>query len=109
MGIHQETKHKSYVEGCFGCKISTVSFGTIPGGAKDQKNNVSVIDRKQKELSRYAEKRKAGEQPESTTFEGMEKTERRTEVFLERESDLRDNNPPEVVAQVKKSLTNVQE
>lgn len=109
MGIHKDRTHPEYVKGCFGCKIGTIAFGTVPGGAKDSKNKVSTLNRRQRELSRYAEKRKAGEQPDNTTFEGMEKTERRTEAFLERESDLRDLNPPEAVAQVKKAMTNVKE
>lgn len=25
-------KHQKYVEGCFGCKVQTLNFGTVPGG-----------------------------------------------------------------------------
>lgn len=106
--IHRRTHPNLDVEGCFGCKASSINFGTVPGAHKDSKTRISRLSQREKELSRYAEKRKAGEQPDNTTFEGMEATERRAEIFSRRERDLRDENPPEVVDKAKKALTNVE-
>lgn len=30
-GLRHTDRHPSFVEGCFGCKLSTLSFGTVPG------------------------------------------------------------------------------
>lgn len=105
MAIHQRT-HPEYVDGCFGCKISTISFGTVPGGAKDAKSGVSAIDQRHKDLDRYYEKRKAGEQPDGTTKKAMDRSERKQDLFESRESDIRDNNPPEAMKKMRKALLN---
>lgn len=105
--IHRRTHPNLDVEGCFGCKANSINFGTVPGAHKDTKTRISRLQRRERELVRYAEKRKAGEQPDNTTFEGMEATERREEIFAQRERELRDENPPEVVGKIKKSVTNV--
>lgn len=105
--IHRRT-HPTPVEGCDPCKWASVNFGTVPGAHKDSKTRISRLNRREKELFRYAEKRKAGEQPDNTTFEGIEAAERRSEMFDRREKDLRDENPPEVVKQIKKAVTNVE-
>lgn len=102
---HLET-HPTQVDGCFGCKAMTISFGTVPGGAKDAKNQVSAFKQREKDLHRYREKRRAGEQPDGTTKEAMEKSARKQDLFEKREDDLRDNNPPEAVTKVKKALIN---
>ena len=42
---HFET-HPVYVDGCFSCKISGVTFGVVPGAFKDT-NSTSMFDREQ--------------------------------------------------------------
>ena len=32
MSLHQRTKHPEYVEGCFGCKVSTLELNTGDAG-----------------------------------------------------------------------------
>jgi len=94
------------VPGCFGCKIGTVGFGTVPGASIDSKNQHSVIRQREKDLDRYREKRRAGERPDGTTKKAMDASEKKQDLFERRESDLRDYNPPEAVNKVKRSLTN---
>jgi hypothetical protein len=36
--------HTYYVEGCFGCKLRTLSFGVVPGGYRDT-TSTSMFDR----------------------------------------------------------------
>ena len=104
--IHQRT-HSEYVEGCFSCKISTVSFGTVPGAHKDQRNQVSRLNRRERELNRYREKRRAGEQPDGTTFEAMEETEKRAATYEKHEQRIKDTHPPAEAKKIKKAMTNV--
>jgi len=92
-----------------GCKLSTVRFGTVPGGSKDAKNSVSAIDQRHKDLHRYREKRRAGEQPTGTTKRAMDTSEKRDDLWDRREKDIRDHNSPEQAAKLKKALTNVRE
>lgn len=103
---HHRERHPTFTEGCLPCKLLTVGVGTVPGGAKDQRNQVSTFKQKERDLSRYADKRKAGEQPDGTTQAAMEATEKRQALWERREQDLRDHNPPEKVREIKKSLTN---
>lgn len=37
-------QHAEYVEGCFGCKIRTLSFGTVPGGYRDMNDTTRISD-----------------------------------------------------------------
>ena len=106
MSIHQERTHPEYVEGCFGCKISTVSFGTVPGGAKDSRTKIGHARRTEKGLNRYRELVEAGEQPSGTTLEAQAKDSYKKMLWEKHGDSIRDENPPEVVKQVKKSLTN---
>lgn len=32
--VKHSDRHPSFVEGCFGCKVRTLSFGTVPGAYK---------------------------------------------------------------------------
>ena len=43
MTLHQQT-HPEFVDGCFGCKISGISFGVVPGAYRDT-NSKSMFDR----------------------------------------------------------------
>ncbi len=106
---HHRERHPTFTEGCLPCKLLTVGVATVPGGAKDARTGISKLNEREDDLHRYREKRRAGEQPDSTTRKGMEATEKRTALYEKRERDLRDHNPPEKVAQIKKSLTNTTE
>lgn len=57
MTLHQRRTHPVPVEGCFGCKASTIQFGQID--ATEQKQ----WDR---ELDLYADARRQGVQPATT-------------------------------------------
>lgn len=37
MSLHQQQVHPDFVEGCFGCKVSTLAV-TLPKGFQAQKN-----------------------------------------------------------------------
>ena len=102
---HQET-HPSYVEGCFGCKISTINFGTVPGGQKDSRTNISIYSQREKDLHRYREKRRAGEQPDGTTKEAMDRSERKQDLWAAKEDVIRDSVDEATVASMKRSMTN---
>lgn len=58
MSLHRERTHPDFVEGCFGCKASTLSVldGQIRTWAHTQ----------EKELTSYRDARKQGIQPRST-------------------------------------------
>jgi hypothetical protein len=65
--LHQRRTHPTPVEGCFGCKASTIKFGQVD--ASEQK----AWDR---ELDYYADLRKQGIQPAMTTAAKCEEAER---------------------------------
>ena len=102
---HRE-KHPEYVEGCFGCKAGTINFGTVPGAHKDSKRGITELEKREKGLIRYAEKRKAGEQPDGTTPEAIEKYERRIDAWEKKERVFEDSAPAESVQALKKSTFN---
>ena len=58
MSLHRERTHPVYVEGCFGCKASTV---TVADG-----HIRAVAHRNEGELNAYRDARKQGIQPRST-------------------------------------------
>ena len=41
--MHRRT-HPKFVEGCFGCKVSSISFGIVPGGYRSM-NSYSYYDK----------------------------------------------------------------
>jgi hypothetical protein len=106
MSIHRRT-HAEFVPGCYGCKIATISFGTVPGAHKDSKNGMSQLKQREKDLVQYREKRRAGEQPDGTTRAAMEKSKRKLDLWERNEQKLIDTQPPATVAYTKKSLTNL--
>lgn len=106
MVIHQRTHPALDNAGCFGCKIASISFGTVPGGAKDAMNGTSSLRQQEKDLNRYREKRRAGEQPEGTTRKAMARSEHKMALWERHEKSITDNNPPEAVSQTKRALLN---
>jgi hypothetical protein len=103
---HRE-RHPEYQEGCNPCKWRSISFGTVPGGARDQRTGIGNANQRERDLHRYREKRRAGEQPDGTTREAMDRSERREEVWLRQEQSVVDSNPPEAAKKIKKALTNL--
>jgi hypothetical protein len=95
------------VDGCYGCKIATVSFGTVPGGHKDQRAGISRGKRMEQDLHSYREKRRAGEQPDGIARAAQERSKRKQDLWERNEDKLRDVQSPETVAQAKRSLTNL--
>ena len=104
--IHQR-KHPYLDEpGCFGCHISSVSFGAVAGGTRPAGKLKAGIIHKERGMVKYANRRKAGEQPDGISLEKIEQYDKRVETFAKMESNLREDNPPEVVDKFKKSSLN---
>ena len=63
MSLHQRQKHPEYVEGCFGCKASTIDLN-----AGEANSRLTMSARKwDKELALYRSAREQGIQPEGTS------------------------------------------
>lgn len=62
MSLHQIQKHPEFVEGCFGCKVSTLTVAYCGVGGGD-----ATRQRKwDNELAAYRDARAQGVQPETT-------------------------------------------
>lgn len=104
--LHRETHPNLDVPGCFGCKATGISFGTVPGAHKDNKRGTSYLRGRERALERYAEKRKAGEQPDGTTPEALAKYERKVATWERNEKAITDWNEPAKVKAAKRALLN---
>lgn len=63
MSLHRERTHPEFVEGCFGCKASTIDLN--PGEANSR---LTMSAKKwDKELALYRSAREQGIQPEGTS------------------------------------------
>jgi hypothetical protein len=63
MSLHQRQKHPEYVEGCFGCKASTIDLN-----AGEANSRLTMSSKKwDKELALYRSAREQGIQPEGTS------------------------------------------
>jgi hypothetical protein len=63
MSLHQRQKHPEYVEGCFGCKASTIDLN-----AGEANSRLTMSAKKwDKELALYRSAREQGIQPEGTS------------------------------------------
>ena len=68
MSLHRRTTHPEFVEGCFGCKVSTLQLS--PGDAAHTK---MVSSKKwDAELNAYASARAQGIQPDGTSMKKIE-------------------------------------
>jgi hypothetical protein len=63
MSLHRVVKHPEYVEGCFGCKASTLSYQNMHIRAVSHAND--------KELNAYRSARKHGIQPKTTKLKDV--------------------------------------
>lgn len=61
--LHQRTTHPQYVEGCFGCKVSTQHIGYCGNHGQD----LTAQNKWDKELDLYASAVKQGIQPDRTS------------------------------------------
>jgi hypothetical protein len=69
MNLHQKQKHPEYVEGCFGCKVSTLEMGV-----GDANSKVSMSTTKwDAELKAYKDARAQGIQPAGTSMQAVQK------------------------------------
>jgi len=68
MSLHKIQVHSEFVEGCFGCKVTTLELGT-----GDSASNKSMSQKKwDKELNAYSAARKQGIQPGGTTLRAVQ-------------------------------------
>lgn len=72
MSLHQRQVHPEYVEGCFGCKVSTLSVQDLHIKAISHAND--------KELNAYRDARKQGIQPASTKMKDIQAAVRVSDV-----------------------------
>jgi hypothetical protein len=69
MSLHSRTTHPEYVEGCFGCKVSTLEMGV-----GDANSKVSMSTTKwDAELKAYKDARAQGIQPAGTSMKAVQK------------------------------------
>ena len=68
MSLHRERVHPEFVEGCFGCKVSTVQLN-----AGDANSSKMVSGRKwNAEIDAYKQARAEGIQPAGTSMKAVE-------------------------------------
>lgn len=69
MSLHQQQTHPEFVEGCFGCKVSTLQLGV-----GDANSKVSMSTTKwDAELKAYRAARDQGIQPAGTSMKQIQK------------------------------------
>ena len=69
MSLHRERTHPDYVEGCFGCKASTVDLN-----AGEASTRLTMSSKKwDKELALYRQARAQGIQPDTTKTKDIRK------------------------------------
>ena len=69
MSLHREREHLEYVEGCFGCKASTIDLN-----AGEANSRLTMSAKKwDKELALYRSARAQGIQPPSTKTKDIRK------------------------------------
>ena len=75
MSLHQIRIHPEFVEGCFGCKASTLELNTGDANAR-----AAMPKRKwDNELQRYRDARSQGIQPAGTTMDKIVAAEKASE------------------------------
>ena len=73
MSLHRERTHPEFVEGCFGCKASTLSYQDMHIRAWSHSND--------RELDAYRNARKDGIQPRTTKMKDITKAVRASEAL----------------------------
>ena len=75
MSLHRQRTHPEFVEGCFGCKASTLELH--PGDA----SSMRVVSRRKwdAELNAYADARRQGIQPAGTSMKAIKDAHKASE------------------------------
>jgi ornithine cyclodeaminase/alanine dehydrogenase-like protein (mu-crystallin family) len=73
MGLHRERTHPQYVDGCFGCKASTLTYQDLHIRAWSHSND--------RELDAYRTARKQGIQPKTTKLKDINAAVRASDVL----------------------------
>lgn len=73
MSLHRVRTHREFVEGCFGCKASTLSFPDMQIRAWSHAN--------ERELDAYRTARKDGIQPRSTKMRDIQAAVKASDVL----------------------------
>lgn len=73
MSLHRERTHPQYVEGCFGCKASTLAYQDLHIRAWSHAND--------KELDAYRSARKHGIQPRTTKMKDINAAVKASDVL----------------------------
>ena len=66
---------------CYGCRISGISFGSVPGGTRPGSFRASYERKFKNDMEAYREAKRAGEQPDAVSVEGVEKARKRKELM----------------------------
>ncbi len=106
--IHKRT-HPTYVMGCDPCRWSSVAIFDVPGGNRYQNSDRPGRATMEKDLHRYRDKKQAGEKPRSIRSkgpQGMDKSTELQDTWADNEKKIVDNNSPEAVKVIKKTLLN---
>ena len=98
-------RHPEYVDGCNPCRWATVAVFDVPGGNRES-NVTAGMRQMEKNLNRYRDKKQAGETPRSITKEGMDKGDRLQDTWSTNEKQFNDNQSPDEVTTIKKTLLN---
>ena len=101
--IHKRT-HPEYVEGCYGCKLTTVTLFDVD--TDTPKRNSAVRYRKsarqiKRDVESYERAKKAGLNPETSTRAGVEKAEKQAESEARALKKLGASSKEEVLANAK--------
>lgn len=91
---------------CLRHKLLKVNVATVPGGARDRRNGVSEGRKREAGLQRYRDLKQAGEQPSGTTLEAQAKDSYKKHLWDKHGANIENENPPETVTKVRKSLLN---
>lgn len=76
--IHHR-KHPAYVEGCYGCKLTSVAIFPPEGGTSDVARYRQSAREVAKDIEAYSGAKKNGLRPPTSTRKGVEKAERQAE------------------------------
>ena len=78
MAKHLE-RHPEPVDGCFGCRVIGISFGSVPGGTRPGSFALQHERKFNKDMHAYREARRAGEKPDQISTESIEKYRKKEE------------------------------
>lgn len=85
MSLHRRLVHREFVEGCFGCKVSTVQMNAGDASSRGDARSVKARDKRwEKDMPAYKRLRQEGFQPPS--IDGAAALERDASTKFEIES-----------------------